>query len=137
MQAFSPTRLGVGYFVLVAAVVLSARVGLYPGVGTTFEGESITAHPYRLAMVITLVLLAGLLGYLASRWGSGEGGLVMGLGALLAGGIITGALLGAAPWFLYPGDQYPVSFMWLLVGAPVGLLSWLAATAWDRQHPAA
>ena len=84
-----------------------------------------TSHPYRLAMAITMAGLATVLGMLSARWGDEAHNTLVGLGVLLAGGIVTGALLGAAPWVLYPGDQYPLTFMWLVVGAPVGLAVWL------------
>jgi len=115
------------YLGLVILVVLAAHAGLYPGASSAYSADAVTAHPYRLAMAITMVVLAGALGVLSARWGREAHTTVVGLGVLLAGGIVTGALLGAAPWVLYPGDQYPLTFMWLMVGAPVGLAVWLLA----------
>jgi len=115
------------YLGLVVLVVLAAHAGLYPGATSAYAADSMTSHPYRLAMAITMAGLATVLGMLSARWGDEAHNTLVGLGVLLAGGIVTGALLGAAPWVLYPGDQYPLTFMWLVVGAPVGLAVWLLA----------
>ena len=115
------------YLGVVILVVLAAHGGLYPGATSAYAADSIRSHPYRLAMAITMVALAAALGLLSARWGREAHTILVGLGVLLAGGIVTGALLGAAPWVLYPGDEYPLTFMWLLVGAPVGLAVWLLA----------
>ncbi|HJO04370.1 MAG TPA: hypothetical protein QGG47_10385 [Acidobacteriota bacterium] len=79
-------------------------------------------------MAVVVLTLAIGLGGLCAWIGSSAHSWVIGLAALLLGGVVTGALLGLAPWILYPDDRYPVAFMWLLAGAPIGFLSWLAGS---------
>lgn len=121
-------RVGLGYALLVTLVIVAANAGLYPGAGETFPGQPWTAHPYRVAMAVTLGLLAGMLGLIAAGAGREFGSRLGGLTALLAGGILTGLALNAVPWTLFPDDQYPVSFMWVMLGAPTGLAVWLLAS---------
>ena len=56
------------------------------------------------------------------------GGWHLGLAALIVGGMVTGTILAFAPSILYPNDQYPVTFSWVMAGAPVGFASWLACS---------
>lgn len=118
-----------GYALIVVLVVIAANAGLYPGVGQAFPGQPWTAHPYRVAMAATLAVLAIMLGIIAASAGREIGSRIAGLTALLVGGILTGLALAAAPWTLFPGDQYPVSFLWVMLGAPTGLAAWLLASA--------
>ena len=71
------------------------------------------------------------LAFKAARFGAllglrGQSRRLLGLGVLVIGGIVTGVILGFAPFILYPNDQYPVSFMWTLGGGPIGFVAWLA-----------
>ena len=126
-------RAAVLYVVLILAVVVTARLGLYPGVGDAHPGSPLFAHPYRVAMAATVAVLAALLGAGSAVVGSATGSRFLGFAALLAGGILTGLLLSAAPFLLYPGDQYPVSFLWVMLGAPLGFVSWaIGATLLKR-----
>ncbi len=127
-------RTGFGYVVILVALVAAARLGLLPGSGEVLEGgHRLVAQPYRLAMGVGLVFLALYLGAWAALLGVARRSWPRGLAALVAGGVATGLSLSLAPWFLYPNDQYPVTFMWLLGGAPVGLITWIAVTlAWRR-----
>ena len=122
-------RFAIGYFALAAVAVLVARLGLFPGTGEAFPGDPTLGHPYRLSMGVVIAVLAIGLGALTAWAGAVAGNWTVGLGALVVGGVVTGALLGLAPWIYYPDDQYPVAFMWLMAGAPMGLASWAATSA--------
>lgn len=121
-------RASAGYIGVVIVVVMVAWAGLLPGAGERSPGDSILGHPYRVSMAAVVLLLAIGLGALCAWIGSSAHSWMIGLAALLLGGIVTGGLLNLAPWILYPNDQYPVAFMWLLAGAPAGFLSWLAGS---------
>ena len=117
---------------LVAAVVAVARVGLFPGTGEAFEG-ALFHHPYRLSMAVTGGVLALGLGTAAGWFGVRRKSLLLGVAVLAAGGVATGVALSFSPPVLYPGDRYPVSFGWLVGGAPVAGAAWLAATLLLRR----
>ncbi len=121
-------RAGAVYVGVVVVVVMVAWVGLFPGTGERFPSDPPYGHPYRVSMAAVVLTLAVALGGLCAWIGSSAHSWMMGLAALLLGGIVTGAFLGMAPWILYPNDQYPVAFMWLVAGAPAGFLSWLAGS---------
>ncbi len=121
-------RAGAGYIGVVIAVVMLAWVGLFPGTGERFPGDPTFGHPYRVSMSAVVLSLAIGLGALCAWIGSSAQSWMIGLATLLLGGIVTGSLLNFAPWILYPNDQYPVAFMWLIGGAPTGFLSWLAGS---------
>ena len=114
-----------GYALAVATVVLCARAGLFPGAG---QAHSPVGHPYRLSMAATGGLLAVLLGAATGWIGVRRGSRRAGVAALAGGGLATGAALSFAPFVLYPNDQYPVSFGWLVGGAPLAAAAWLVAT---------
>jgi hypothetical protein len=115
------------YVALVALVVVVAQLGLIPGVGEISEGGSF-AHPYRLAMVSAVLAFAVFLGALSAWAGAVLGGWHLGLAALIVGGVVTGGVLTFAPSILYPNDQYPVTFSWVMLGAPVAFATWLACS---------
>ena len=113
------------YALTVATVVLCARAGLFPGTGQALPAVN---HPYRLSMAATGSLLALFLGA-ASGWiGVRRGSRLAGIAALAAGGFATGVALSFNPVVLYPNDQYPVSFGWVVGGAPLAAATWLVAT---------
>lgn len=114
-----------GYGLAVATVVLVARAGLFPGAG---EAHSPVGHPYRLSMAVAGGALAVLLGVAAGWIGIRRRSRLAGVAALAGGGLATGVALSFAPFVLYPGDQYPVSFGWLVGGAPLAAGAWLIAT---------
>ena len=120
------------YVLLVAAVVAVARAGLFPGTGEAFEG-TVFHHPYRLSMAVTGGVLALGLGTAAGWFGVRRKSLLLGVAVLAAGGVATGVALSFSPPVLYPGDRYPVSFGWLVGGAPVAGAAWLAATLLLRR----
>lgn len=123
------TRAAAIYVVVVVLVVIAAQVGVFPGSLDRPDGaNSVFGHPYRLAMVGIVVLLALSLGALTAWAGGVLGGWHLGLAALIVGGMVTGTILAFAPAILYPNDQYPVTFSWVMAGAPVGFASWLACT---------
>ena len=79
-------------------------------------------------MAVTGGLLAVLLGA-ASGWiGVRRDSRWIGFAALAVGGLATGAALSFTPAVLYSNDQYPVSFGWVVGGAPMAVGSWLIAT---------
>ena len=121
-------RASAGYIGVVIVVVMVAWAGLLPGTGERFPGDPMFAHPYRISMAAVVLTLAIGLGALCAWIGASAQSWTIGLAALLLGGIVTGALLNFAPWSLYPNDQYPVAFMWLLAGAPAGFISWLVGS---------
>lgn len=114
-----------GYALLVAIVVLCARAGLFPGTG---EALPFPNHPYRLSMAAAGGLLAVLLGAATGWIGVRRDRRLVGFAALAAGGLATGAALSFSPMVLYPNDQYPVSFGWVMGGAPLAIGSWLIVT---------
>lgn len=114
-----------GYALLVATVVLCARAGLFPGTG---EALPFPNHPYRLSMAAAGGLLAVLLGTATGWIGVRRDKRLVGFAALAAGGFATGAALSFSPMVLYPNDQYPVSFGWVMGGAPLAVGSWLIVT---------
>ncbi len=117
------------YVVVVILVVIAAQFGVFPGsLDRPVETNGAFSHPYRLAMVGIVVLLALSLGALTAWAGGVLGGWHLGLAALIVGGMVTGTILAFAPAILYPNDQYPVTFSWVMAGAPVGFASWLACT---------
>ena len=126
----SPTRKEkqavLAYVVVLAGVVASARAGLFPGSGEAFDG-SLFDHPYRLSMAVAGGVLAVALGVLAGWIGRRRENILLGIGVLAAGGLLTLFALSFNPYILYPGDQYPVSFGWLVAGAPLAGLAWLVA----------
>ena len=123
------TRAASGYVGFVVLVVIAAQFGAFPGsLERSVEVNGAFSHPYRLAMVGIVLLLAVSLGALTAWVGGVLGGWHLGLAALIVGGMVTGALLAFAPSILYPNDQYPVTFSWVMAGAPVGFASWLACT---------
>ncbi len=123
------TRAAAIYVGVVVLVVVAAQIGVFPGsLDLPMEGTGAFAHPYRLAMVGIVLLLAVSLGALAAWGGEVLGGWHLGLAALIVGGMATGTILAFAPSILYPNDQYPVTFSWVMLGAPVGFISWLACT---------
>jgi hypothetical protein len=80
--------------------------------------------------MLGVVLVAAIsLGALTAWVGQVLGAWHLGLATLVVGGMVTGAMLAFAPSILFPADQYPVSFMWVNWGAPVGFATWLACTA--------
>lgn len=122
-------RAAVVYVVVVMIVVAAAQFGAFPGsLERPPAGAGVFSHPYRLAMLSMVVLLAVGLGSLAAWAGEVLGGWHLGLAALIVGGVVTGMLLAFAPSILYPDDQYPVTFSWVMAGAPVGFASWIACT---------
>lgn len=114
-----------GYALAVATVVLCAQAGVFPGTG---EAHSPVGHPYRLSMAAAGGTLAILLGTAAGWAGVRRRSRLAGVAALVGGGMATGVALSFAPFVLYPGDQYPVSFGWLVGGAPLAAAAWLVAT---------
>ena len=85
-----------------------------------------------------VVLLAVVLGALTAWVGEALGGWHLGLAALIVGGMVTGTILAFAPSILYSNDQYPVTFSWVMAGAPIGFTTWLACTvALRAARPAA
>ncbi len=114
-----------GYALLVATVVLCARAGLFPGTG---EALPFPNHPYRLSMAAAGGLLAVLLGTATGWIGVRRDRRLVGLAALAIGGLATGAALSFSPMVLYANDQYPVSFGWVMGGAPLAVGSWLIVT---------
>ena len=123
---------GIGYLVFLVVVVVIARLGLLPGFGERIASESLWDHPYRLAMAIVTLVFALDLGIGSAMLGVVRRNWRLGLFTLIGGGVLTGFVLAFAPSLLYANDQYPVTFMWLTLGAPVGFLSWLAVTAFSR-----
>ena len=93
-------RYGALYAGAVVAVVALANLGWIPGRGE--PGQGLFQHPYRLSM--------------------------HGLVALFVGGVLTGVALEFTPYILYPDDQYSVAFLWLISGAPIGMIAWGAFT---------
>ena len=120
------------YALLVAAVVAVARAGLFPGTGEAFDG-TFFHHPYRLSMAATGGVLAVGLGTAAGWIGVRRKSLLLGGVVLAVGGAATGVALSFSPPVLYPGDRYPVSFGWLVGGAPMAGAAWLAATLLLRR----
>lgn len=121
-----------GYALAVATIVLGAHAGVFPGAG---EANSPVDHPYRLSMAAAGGTLAILLGTAAGWIGVRRRSRLAGVAALAGGGLVTGVALSFAPFVLYPGDQYPVSFGWLVGGAPLATAAWLVATlAMSRQE---
>lgn len=114
-----------GYALAVATIVLGTHAGVFPGAG---EAHSPVDHPYRLSMAAAGGTLAILLGAAAGWIGVRRRSRLAGVAALAAGGLATGIALSFAPFVLYPGDQYPVSFGWLVGGAPLAAAAWLIAT---------
>jgi len=127
------------YVGVVVLVVIAAQLGVFPGgFEPPADGNSAFDHPYRIAMVGIVLLLAVSLGTLTAWSGEVLGGWHLGLAALIVGGMATGTILAFAPSILYPDDQYPVTFSWVMLGAPVGFASWLACTmALRAAKPAA
>ena len=131
------TRATVAYLGAVLLVVVAAQLGLFPGSLERPDGGGVFAHPYRAAMVGAVVLIAISLGALTAWAGRILGAWHLGLVALVVGGMVTGTVLAFAPAILYPGDQYPVTFTWVTLGAPVGFATWLACTtAFRTAQPA-
>lgn len=120
------------YLVLLSAVVLSARLGLIPGAGQVGPPGGAFAHSYRLLMAGAGFLLAALLGTWSAVSGAAMRRRWLGLVILAVGGGVALLASGLAPAVLYPGDRYPVAFGWTLMGAPVALVTWLAATIGGR-----
>lgn len=117
------------YVGVVVLVVIAAQLGVFPGsLDRPMETNGAFSHPYRLAIVGVVLLLAVGLGALTAWVGQVLGGWHLGLAALIVGGMVTGTILAFAPSILYPNDQYPVTFSWVMAGAPVGFASWLACT---------
>lgn len=110
------------YLALVLGVVIASRIGLWPGVGQ--EGEGFFDHPYRMSMMGVTLTLAVFIGLWSGVFGAVRENIWVGLAVLFAGGAATGVLLWLTPWILYPGDRYSVAMMWLLTGAPVGVVAW-------------
>jgi len=132
------TRAAAIYLGAVVLVVIAAQLGVFPGsLDVPVETNGAFSHPYRLAMVGVVLLLAVSLGALTAWAGEMLGGWHLGLAALIVGGMVTGTILAFAPSILYPDDQYPVTFSWVMAGAPVGFASWLACTAALRAAKAA
>ena len=119
-------RDGAIYAGAVVAVVVLANLGWVPGSGE--PGQGLFQHPYRLSMGVTTVILASSLGAWSAAFGTLRGGWMYGLAALLVGGILTGVALEFTPYILYPDDQYSVAFLWLISGAPMGMIAWGAFT---------
>ena len=119
-------RYGAIYIGAVVAVVVLANLGWVPGSGE--PGQGLFQHPYRLSMGVVTVILASSLGALSAGFGILRGGWTYGLAALFVGGILTGVALEFAPYILYPDDQYSVAFLWLISGAPMGMIAWGAFT---------
>lgn len=120
------------YVGLVLAVVMSARMGVFPGVGEEFAGESLFSHPYRASVGISGLLLAVYLGVLSGFAGQFLESWWKGFVMLVLGGGVALVLSEIAPMILYPGDKYPVAFQWLVGLSPVALLTWLGATVGRR-----
>lgn len=116
------------YLVLLLAVVLSARLGVIPGAGEVGPAGGAFAHPYRLLMAGAGFLLAALLGTWSAVSGAAMRRRWLGLVLLAVGGAVALLASEVAPAILYPGDRYPVAFGWTLMGAPVALVTWMAAT---------
>lgn len=119
-------RYGAIYAAAVVAVVVLANLGWVPGSGE--PGQGLFQHPYRLSMSVITVILASSLGAWSAGFGIFRGGWMSGLAALFIGGILTGVALEFTPYILYPDDQYSVAFLWLMSGAPVGMIAWGAFT---------
>ena len=119
-------RYGAIYAGVVVAVVVLANLGWVPGSGE--PGQGLLQHPYRLSMGVVTVILASSLGAWSAAFGTLRGGRMYGLAALLVGGILTGVALEFTPYILYPDDQYSVAFLWLISGAPMGMIAWGAFT---------
>ncbi len=118
-------RYGAVYVATVTGVVLLANLGWFPGTREAAQGLT---HPYRLAMAVTVVMFSSSLGVLSAALGTLRSNWVAGLAALVAGGLLTGVALEFTPYVMYPDDQYSVAFMWVLTGAPMGLIAWVAFT---------
>ena len=127
------TRAAGGYLRLVVLVVAAAQLGLIPDVLDRPDSGSVFGHPYRLAMVAAVLLFAIALGALTAWAGHVVGGWHLGLAMLIVGGMITGAALAFVPSILYPDDQYPVTFSWMILGAPVGFATWRACSTAQRS----
>ncbi len=125
-------RGGAIYLLLLAAVVLSARLGLMPGAGEVGPAGGPLAHPYRALMAGSGFLLAVLLGTWSAVAGVATRKRWVGLLLLAVGGGIALLASEVAPAILYPGDRYPVAFGWTVLGAPVALAAWVAATVAGR-----
>ena len=122
-----------GYLAAVVVLVVAAQLGVVPG---AFERPSAEGpHVYRVVMTGCVLVLAVTLGALSAWIGRVSAAWHLGFGALVLGGMATGALLAFAPMILYPADQYPVTFGWLMLGAPTGFLTWLAGTVVARSGP--
>ncbi len=124
-------RYGTMYAGAVVAVVILANLGWVPGSGE--PGQGLFQHPYRLSMGVVTVILASSLGAWSAAFGILRGGWMYGLAALFVGGILTGVALEFTPYILYPDDQYSVAFLWLISGAPMGMIAWGAFTCGARM----
>ncbi|NKB89367.1 MAG: hypothetical protein GKS06_14200 [Acidobacteria bacterium] len=126
------------YLGLLAAVVLAAQLGVVPGSHDrpANDAAGLFGHPYRLAMVAVVVAFAIGLGTLAAWAGVALRAWHLGLAALIVGGVVTGGVLAFAPYILFTQDQYPVTFSWVLLGAPIGFLTWLGCSLVHRASDA-
>ena len=115
-------RYGGVYAGVVVAIVVLANLGWIPGSGE--PGQGLFQHPYRLSMGVVIVGLAASLGMWSAAFGTIRGNWMHGLVALFVGGVLTGVALELAPYILYPDDQYSVAFVWVISGAPLGVVSW-------------
>ncbi len=120
----------VGHALTVIAFVVAGRAGWIPGVGDV-PAESVTWTVYRVVALGVVVSLAVGLGAWTGIFGT-VWGWRWGLAALMAGGLVTGLLLSAAPMILFARDQYPVTFSWLIAGAPLAGAVWLSVLLLDR-----
>lgn len=118
------------YLGVLILVVLVAQLGLIPGSHErpATDSSGLFSHPYRLAMVAAVLAFAIGLGTLAAWTGNSLHAWHLGLAALIVGGVVTGGVLAFAPYVLFANDQYPVTFSWVLLGAPVGFLTWLGCS---------
>ena len=115
-------RYGAIYAGVVVAVVALASLGWIPGSGE--PGQGLFQHPYRLSMGVVIVVLASSLGMWSAAFGNLRVTWMHGLVALFVGGVLTGVALEFAPYILYPDDQYSVAFLWVISGAPIGVIAW-------------
>lgn len=119
-------RTALAYATVALLVVVAGNSGWIPGAEEAHPG--LLEHPYRLTLLTVSVVLALSLGLWSAAFGTLRGSWKQGLAALVAGGLFTGAAFSLAPWILYPNDQYSPAFTWVVVGAPLALLTWGAAT---------
>ena len=82
---------------------------------------------------IVLAIWLGLSSALFGRW---QRSVLHGVGALVAGVLVTMAAFELLPSIWFPFDHYAVGFVWLMSGVPVAAATWIVLTLADRFMPA-